>query len=96
MHWRLDDGQIEVIDEAQAEALRRRTPAQRVAMIGACNRTMRLLIEGRLRSRHPEWEDETVHTEVVRRMTLGSGVLPGRRIGEASSGYHRDHDGQRR
>jgi hypothetical protein len=34
MRWRLDDGQIEVIDEAQAKVLRAKTPAQRVAMVG--------------------------------------------------------------
>ena len=73
MDWRLDDGQIEVLDEAQAEVLRHKTPAQRVAMIGACNRTMRLLIEGRLRSRHPDWDDKSVQVEIARRMSLGAG-----------------------
>jgi len=73
MDWRLDDGQIEVIDAAQADVLRRKTPAQRVAMINACNRTMRLLIEGRLRSRHPDWDDTTVQAEIARRMSRGAG-----------------------
>ncbi len=38
--WRLDAGQIEVVDDAVAEVLRRHTLTQRVAMVLAANRTM--------------------------------------------------------
>jgi len=72
MKYRLDDGQIEVVDDAVAEVLRRKTPAQRVAMIFACNRTMRLRIEGHLRTRHPDWSDARIMGEVARRMTRGT------------------------
>jgi len=71
-HFRLDDGQIEVVDDAVAEILRRKTPAERVAMIFDCNKTMRLLIEGRLRSVHADWDDERIGAEVARRMTRGT------------------------
>jgi hypothetical protein len=70
--WRLDDGQIEVVDDAIADILRRKTPAERVAMIWACNRTMRLVIEGALRTRHPDWDGPEIEAEVARRMTLGA------------------------
>ena len=63
---------IEVVDEAVAEVLRRKTPAERVAMIQASNRTMRLLIAGHLRALHPEWDDQAVAREVARRMLLGT------------------------
>jgi hypothetical protein len=72
-NWRLDPGQIEVIDDALAEVLRRKTPAERIAMIFAANRTMRLLIEGSLRTRHPDWDDARLLAEVARRMNRGSG-----------------------
>ncbi|MCY2925607.1 MAG: hypothetical protein NT031_09225 [Planctomycetota bacterium] len=72
MRWRLDDGQIEVIDEAQAKVLRGKTPAQRVAMVGQCNRTMRLLIQARLQARHPDWTDEQLAAGVARRMRGGT------------------------
>jgi hypothetical protein len=72
MKWRLDDGQIEVVDDAVVEALRRMTPAERVAKVFDCNRTMRLVIEGYLRTRHPEWDDVQIRSEVRRRMTRGS------------------------
>lgn len=54
MKRRLDDGQIEAVDDAQAEVLRQKTPAERVGMICASNRTMRLLIAGHLLTRHPD------------------------------------------
>ncbi|NOZ20726.1 MAG: hypothetical protein GXP25_06510 [Planctomycetes bacterium] len=34
MKWRLDLGQIEVVDDAVADALREKTPGQRMAMVG--------------------------------------------------------------
>ena len=73
MQWRLDDGQIEVVDDRMAEVLRRKTPAERVAMVSAAHRTARLLIEGRLRTRHPDWNDARVSDEVARRMLRGAG-----------------------
>lgn len=69
--WRLDAGQIEVVDDAVAEALRRQTLTQRVAMVLAANRTMRLIIEGRLRTSHPDWDDRRIAAEVARRMVRG-------------------------
>jgi hypothetical protein len=73
MKWRLDDGQIEVVDDAVAEVLRRKTPAERVAMISACNRTMRIVVEGALRHQHPDWDAGRISAEVPRRMTRGTG-----------------------
>ena len=72
MRWRLDDGQIEVLDDEVAEVLRRKTPAERVAMVFDCNRTMRLLIEGHLRTLHSDWNRERISAEVTRRMLRGS------------------------
>jgi len=64
--------QIEVVDDDVAEILRRKTPAERVAMMSAAHRTMRLLIEGAIRSEHPDWDDERVRAAVARRMTRGA------------------------
>ena len=68
MKWRLDKGQIEVVDDRIAEILRQETLTERVQMIFAANRTMRLVIEGALRTQHPEWTDDEVLAEVARRM----------------------------
>jgi Arc/MetJ family transcription regulator len=72
IRWRLDPGQIEVVDDAVAEVLRHKTPAEKLALVFAANRTMRLRIEGALRSWHPDWSDELIHREVARRMTRGT------------------------
>jgi len=68
MKWRLDDGQIEVVDEAVAAILRTKTPAERLAMAFAANETARALIAGRLRTDHPDWTDAQVKAGVARRM----------------------------
>lgn len=73
MKRRLDNRRIEVVDDAVAEALRGKTPAERVEMAFAANRTMRLLIEGGLRTRHPDWDDARISAEVAGRMLRGSG-----------------------
>lgn len=73
MKWRLDDGQIEVLDDEVAEVLRQKTPAERVAMTFDCNRTMRLLIEGSIRTLHPDWDNQKISAEVARRMLRESG-----------------------
>jgi hypothetical protein len=70
--WRLDPGQIEVVDDAVAEILRRKTPAERVEMALTANRFVRLRIEGHLRTIHSDWDDAAIHAEVARRMLLGS------------------------
>jgi len=60
---------IEVLDDATCEMLRRKTPEQRLSMAFAMNRTARHLIAGGVRWQHPDWREELVQQEVVRRMT---------------------------
>jgi hypothetical protein len=73
MKWRLDRGQIECVDEAMAAILRTKTPAQRLAMAFAANRTARMLIAAGMRSRNPDWPEDRIKAEVARRMTRGAG-----------------------
>lgn len=72
MKWRLDDGQIEVVDDAVAEILRHQTPAQRIETALSLNRLMRLRLEGHLRTLHPDWDSAAIQKEIARRMLLGS------------------------
>ncbi len=69
--FRLDDGQIEVVDPFVAKCLRERTFADRVEMVFDANRTMRALIAGRLTTDHPDWTDEQIRAEVARRILHG-------------------------
>ena len=73
MRWRLDKGQIEVVDDAVADVLRRMTACQRVEAALAANRFLRLRLDGHLRTLHPDWDDARIQAEIARRMRLGSG-----------------------
>jgi hypothetical protein len=63
---------IEVIDDELAAVLRAKSPAERVEMIAAANRTARALAAGGVRAQHPDWNAEQVHQEVVRRVCGGA------------------------
>ncbi len=69
---RLDRGQIEVVDDGMAEVLRQKTPAERVEMISAAHRTARRLIEAGIRHQYPDWDDQQVEAEVLRRLISGT------------------------
>lgn len=64
---------IEVVDDAVADVLRRKSPAERLELIFAANRTARILAEAGARHAHPEWDDAQIAAEVVRRVTGGTG-----------------------
>lgn len=65
--------QIPLLDEAMVEILRRKTPAERVAMALELNDLVRLRIEGHLRTVHPDWTDKQIAAEIARRMSRESG-----------------------
>lgn len=69
---RLDEGQIEVVDEAMVEILRQKEPWERIAIgfslwIGARN-----MLTSHLASIHPDWTEEQILREVARRMSYGT------------------------
>jgi hypothetical protein len=72
MKWRLDPGQIEVIDDAVAEILKKKTPWERVQMASDAHRTARIILTSTIQSQHPDWSEEQVHKEVIRRLTRGA------------------------
>jgi hypothetical protein len=69
---RLDAASIEVIDDSMAAILRAKTPAQRIAMVGAAHRTARHLIAAGVRVLHPDWTAEQVKAETARRLLDGT------------------------
>jgi hypothetical protein len=73
MRRTIDPRRIEVVDDEVAIVLRRKTPAERIAMGFAANRMVRLVIEGALRTDHPDWDDATIKAAVARRMLNGTG-----------------------
>ena len=62
---------IEAIDDDLATAIRDQSPAERIQMIGAANRTARLLAAAGVRYQHPDWTEEQVNFEVIRRVCGG-------------------------
>jgi hypothetical protein len=72
MNDRIQSQPVEVIDDQLAEVLRRRTPADRVEMISAANRTARILAAAGVRFQHPDWSEEQVQAEVRRRVCGGT------------------------
>ncbi|MGH7139374.1 MAG: hypothetical protein ACREHD_26820 [Pirellulales bacterium] len=68
----IDPSRIEMLDPAIVEILKSKTPAERMAMVFAANRTMRLRLEGHLRTHHPTWSDEQIQGEIAKRMLGGT------------------------
>lgn len=60
--------QIEVVDDAIAAILRRKSSAERLNMAFAANRTARMLIASAIREQNPLWTDNAIAREVARRM----------------------------
>lgn len=69
MASQLTERQIEVVDDDVAEILRRKTPAERVAMINEFWHSARQKIDATVRGEHSDWDDTQVAAEVARRMT---------------------------
>lgn len=68
----LDWRRIEVVDEAMAEVLRRKSPAERLAIGFGLWRSARKMLRGQLASLHPEWPAERIEREVARRLSHGA------------------------
>lgn len=68
---RLDDGQIEVLDDAMAEIFKKKTPAERLQIAFGLWRSAREQLLHYLRSLHPEWDEKQVEKEVAKRLSHG-------------------------
>lgn len=69
--WRLDDGQIEVVDDRVAEILRGKTLTERVQMVLNCDRLVRARIAGQIMTDHPDWTESEVRAAVAGRISGG-------------------------
>lgn len=66
--WR----RIEVMDDAMAEALRRKTPAERIAIGFGLWRSAQKLLRAQLASLHPEWNAQRLEREIAKRLSYGA------------------------
>ena len=70
--FRLDAGQIEVVEDRMAEVLRTKTPAQRLAIGFALRRSAERLLQAHLTCAHPDWDSQRVASEVAGRLSHGA------------------------
>jgi hypothetical protein len=68
----IDPRRIELLDDAMVEVLRKKSPVERLEMVFAAERTMRLMVTAHLQSEHPEWTPEQISKEIARRRLLGT------------------------
>ncbi|MBL8822947.1 MAG: hypothetical protein JNJ77_10200 [Planctomycetia bacterium] len=60
---------LDVMDDATADMPRKKTPAERLAMVSDANDNLRILVAAGVRWQHPDWDEAQVQKEMVRRMT---------------------------
>jgi hypothetical protein len=63
---------IELMDDAMADVLRAKSPAERLAIANGMWRSARRMIEAILRAERPDWGDDQIRREVARRMSHGA------------------------
>jgi hypothetical protein len=59
---------MEIIDPAMVAVLRKKTPAERLAIANGMWRSARDMIRNLLRAEHPEWSQEQVDQETAKRL----------------------------
>ena len=69
---RLDSGQIEVLDDAMAEVLRRKSPAERIRIGFTIWSSARSMLTAHLKKIHPDWDPKNIEQEVARRLLHGT------------------------
>ena len=74
--FRLDAGQIEVVEDRMAELFRTKTPAQRLAIGFGLRRSAERLLRAHLTSAHPDWDTQRIAREVAGRLSHGATMLP--------------------
>ena len=63
---------VEMMDDAMAEVLRAKSPAERLAIANGMWRSASRMIEAILRAERPDWTDDEIRREVARRMSHGA------------------------
>jgi hypothetical protein len=69
---RLDPRQVEVLDEAVAEVLRKKQPADRIRIGFSLWTSAHNMLITHIRHTHPGWGQEAVEREVARRFLHGT------------------------
>jgi hypothetical protein len=62
---------FEMLNDEMADILRRKTPIDRLQILGRMWKSARVLLRGSIRTFHPEWNEEQVNRELIRRISHG-------------------------
>jgi hypothetical protein len=62
---------IEVMDDAMAEILRKKTPTERLQIGFSLWTSARKMLTAHLKSTHPDWDERQISQEVAKRLTHG-------------------------
>ena len=68
----IDPRQIEVVDDAMADVLRRKTGQERLKIAFGLWSSARRMLLSYLRAEHPDWSEDQVNREAARRLSHGA------------------------
>ena len=63
---------LEVIDDRVVEILRKKSPAERIAIADGLWRFARDMIHANITREHPDWSEDEIRRHVARRMSHGA------------------------
>ncbi len=69
--FRLDPRSVEIVDEDVARILRAKTGAERLRIAFSMYDSARRMLTSMLTADHPDWSEDQVRQEVVRRLSHG-------------------------
>ncbi len=69
--FRLDPRSVEIVDEDVARILRTKTGAERLRIAFSMYDSARRMLTSMLTADHPDWSEDQVRQEVVRRLSHG-------------------------
>lgn len=72
---KIDERNIEVIDDDMAKVLRDKTPQQRLAIAFGLWTSAKRQLTNYLRSEHPDWSESMIQKEVAKRLSRGEVTL---------------------
>lgn len=67
--FRLDKIQIECPDDVMVEIYKKKSPAERIKIASGMWESARKQISAVIRSLHPDWKDDQINKEVIKRLS---------------------------
>lgn len=68
---KLDERNIEVLDDEMVEVLRKKTPQERLTIAFKMWNSAKKQLAYYLRNIHPDWQEEKIQLELARRLSHG-------------------------